>query len=535
MTGFPRRLPHLVPRTPPDTDSPYLERAKREFAFDTGLSNTEPRYSFNDDVRLSWLITFLQEHPTEKVLLICRTRKKALALHEALRKKVSISAGIFHEELSLIQRDRNAAWFAEADGARLLICSEIGSEGRNFQFAHHLVLFDLPINPELLEQRIGRLDRIGQKSDIHIHIPYLEHSPQGTTARWYHEGLQAFEHNLSGTNNTLTSLAEQLRQFAHTSAGKTDAASKATLEKLIQETRAAHEALQQSLQDGRDRLIERNSFRPAVAQHLIDAIQEQDLDETLEDYMIQILESVGVQVEEHAPRTYYLNPQGITIEAFPEIPDDGVTVTFDRQRALVREEIQFLSWDHPMVTGAMDVMLGVERGNSSYGILVNEAQSDILIEAVFVLEPVTKDAAAVNRFLPATPIRVVVNRTGDNLAETFSPTFFEQQLRKGKPDRLLSNSRVTQDMIPAMLDAAQALAVANADAIKATKREAMQTQLGSEIKRLHDLQQMNGNVRPDEIVLAQTQLLQFGEAIEQARLRLDALRLIWQLPEEMVE
>ena len=65
-----------------------------------------------------------------------------------------------------MQRDRNAAWFADPEGARILLCSEIGSEGRNFRFAHHLVLFDLPLNPELLEQRIGRLDRIGQTETI---------------------------------------------------------------------------------------------------------------------------------------------------------------------------------------------------------------------------------------------------------------------------------------------------------------------------------------------------------------------------------
>jgi superfamily II DNA/RNA helicase len=69
---------------------------------------------------------------------------------------MKVSAGLFHEGFTLLQRDRNAAFFAEEDGARVLICSEIGSEGRNFQFAHHLVLFDLPENPELLEQRIGR-------------------------------------------------------------------------------------------------------------------------------------------------------------------------------------------------------------------------------------------------------------------------------------------------------------------------------------------------------------------------------------------
>ena len=67
------------------------------------------------------------------------------AIETALRQRVKdLKAGLFHEGLSLLQRDRNAAWFAEEDGARILMCSEIGSEGRNFQFAHHLVLFDLP-------------------------------------------------------------------------------------------------------------------------------------------------------------------------------------------------------------------------------------------------------------------------------------------------------------------------------------------------------------------------------------------------------
>ncbi|MEM8487443.1 MAG: RNA polymerase-associated protein RapA [Bacteroidota bacterium] len=534
MTGFPSRLPKLISLPLPKGEAPYMERMKREFAYDTGLSESEPRYVFADDARLSWLIAFLKEQAEEKVLLICRTKKKALALHEALRKQVNISAGIFHEDLTLVQRDRNAAWFAEADGARLLICSEIGSEGRNFQFAHHLVLFDLPINPELLEQRIGRLDRIGQKADIHIHIPFLAGSPQNYTARWYHEGLQAFERNLSGTNDTLVALAAEIRTLAHKSAGKSDKDILAQLDQRILDTRKAHLALKKSLQDGRDRLIELNSFRPDTAQHLIADIEQEDQDVTLENYMLEILESVGVQVEEHAPRTYYLNPQRITIEAFPEIPDDGITVTFDRQRALVREEIQFLSWDHPMVTGALDVMLGVEKGNSSYGILVDEEESDMLIEAVFVLEPVAKEAAAVDRFLPATPIRVVVNRMGEDLSDVHTPALFEQLLRKGKPDRLLDNNRVTQDLIPSMLDAAQAVANAHATAIKSAKREAMQTQLATEINRLRYLQHMNSNVRPDEIELAQHQLLAFGEAIEHARLRLDALRLIWQGPAALV-
>ena len=69
---------------------------------------------------------------------------------------------------------RRLIFAQEEGGAQVLICSEIGSEGRNFQFANQLVMFDLPFNPDLLEQRIGRLDRIGQNRDIDIHVPHLE-------------------------------------------------------------------------------------------------------------------------------------------------------------------------------------------------------------------------------------------------------------------------------------------------------------------------------------------------------------------------
>src|SRR5205085_10271824 len=127
----------------------------------------------------------------EKVLLICRTAETVAAIEAALRKRVRIELGVFHEGLTLVQRDRNAAWFAEPEGARILLCSEIGSEGRNFQFAHHLVLFDLPVDPELLEQRIGRLDRIGQTTEIQVHVPFVAGSGLEVLVRWYHDALNA--------------------------------------------------------------------------------------------------------------------------------------------------------------------------------------------------------------------------------------------------------------------------------------------------------------------------------------------------------
>src|SRR6185503_7589573 len=167
---------------------------------------------------------------------------------------------VFHEGLSLVQRDRNAAWFAEEDGARVLICSEIGSEGRNFQFAHHLVLLDLPLDPELLEQRIGRLDRIGQSSEIQVHVPYVTGSSHEVLARWYHTGLNAFEKNLHGGRELLERFGARVHDLAQ-DFHETEVTSCAELDRLIAETQSARDELATRLEHGRDRLLELNSFR----------------------------------------------------------------------------------------------------------------------------------------------------------------------------------------------------------------------------------------------------------------------------------
>jgi hypothetical protein len=56
----------------------------------------------------------------------------------------------------------------------------------------------------------------------------------------------------------------------------------------------------------------------------------------------------------------------IFTDSSPGLPTEGLTVTCDRQRALAREDVQFLTWDHPLVTGAIDMLLGSEQGNCSF-------------------------------------------------------------------------------------------------------------------------------------------------------------------------
>lgn len=524
MSGFPKRKAHLIPLKPVGDQELWTKRLAKEFSFDIETTHLKrQQFWFNEDPRLDWLVGLMEQLDPAKVLLICRTKEKVLALEKALSQRVSLNIGVFHEDLNIIQRDRNAAWFAEENGARLLLCSEIGSEGRNFQFAHHLVLFDLPFHPELLEQRIGRLDRIGQTEEIKIHVPYLTGSPQEMLARWFHEGLNAFEENQEGGNKIAHLFKDRLLETILPNSSPTTSKQ---LEALIADTAAFQQELKISFANGRDRLLEMNSFRPQIAQQLIEQISSSDMDMSLENYMMGVFEHFNVDIEDLAPRTYILQAPRQNAEAFPSIPDEGISITFDRTRALSREDISFISWDHPMVTGALDMVLSLGTGGASFGILRGDGSPAILLEALFVLETVGGQDMHVDRFLPSTPLRIVVDHTGDEVTDLYPIARLEEQLITASMDDLLQNETLMETIMPNMVSAAKSFAEVLSAKEIANGLQRMHLSLDHEINRLSSLHKKNNHIRPEEIQTAVAEKTNLTSLISEARIRLDAVQLI---------
>jgi SNF2 family DNA or RNA helicase len=100
--------------------------------------------------------------------LLCFTRFRAT--HEAILVELErrgVRALAFAGGLSAGERAAVVEEFREGD-AQVLVCSEVGGEGQNLQFCHRLVNFDLPWNPMLLEQRVGRIHRIGQREPVEV-------------------------------------------------------------------------------------------------------------------------------------------------------------------------------------------------------------------------------------------------------------------------------------------------------------------------------------------------------------------------------
>jgi ATP-dependent helicase HepA len=486
-------------------------------------SSSEQEFWFDEDPRVKWLVGKMEELDPAKILLICTSKEKVLALESALSKFPEFTASVFHEDLTLVQRDRNAAWFAEKEGAQILLCSEIGSEGRNFQFAHHLVLFDMPFHPELLEQRIGRLDRIGQKKDITIYIPYLIGSPQELLVRWFHKGLNAFNNNLEGGNMISKLFSNRLLTISKKASFEE---AKSELGVLIAETADYQKVLKKNLAEGRDSMLEMNSFRPKVADHLIQQIRGEDNDPKLETYLTKVFRHFDIEMEDLAARTYLLHPASFSASVFPSIPREGVQVTFDRQRALSREDVSFITWDHPMATGAIDRMLSSTIGTASCGLIRGSGKSGLVLELIFVLETSGKQRIDIDRFLPHTPLRIVVDHTGEEVTGSYSVAMLNKSVVLGRMDSLLDNDAFVKTMLPDMISSAMEIAEKMGEQEIEKGLERMKRTLDHEINRLTALQKKNKDIRPDEIQAAIEARNTLSALIQKARVRLDAVQLI---------
>ena len=473
------------------------------------------------DEKIHWLIDFLKSHRNEKILVICKTAQTAIQLEQILREKEAIRSAVFHERMSIIERDRAAAYFADTDnGAQVLLSSSIGSEGRNFQFACHLVLFDLPENPDLLEQCIGRLDRIGQTRDVQIYVPCLANSEQQDLARWYHEGLNAFEQ----TCPIGMTLFEQYESLL-----KVRSENKADFEQLILQTQKQAKALRLALEKGRDRLLELNSNGGEKAQQLASEIAQTDNSPQLVDFALNLFDIIGVEQDDLGENSIVITPTGtMLVPDFPGLKEEGVTVTFDRQLALAREELEFLTWDHPMIRQGIDLIASSDIGKASMALLVNKQlpAGTLLVELIYVIESQSPKGLQLNRFLPPTPVRLLLDSKGNNLAEQVNFNTLQNKLKPLSKDIANKMVKMARPNIEQLIKIGDQKMTEIAQAkIQEASRLADQT-LSAELNRLIALKAVNKNIRQAEINVLEKQRVLSLEELSKASWRLDSLRVI---------
>ncbi len=517
IENFPSRKPVAYPLQMPEN---YLGGA----GLNPELNNPE---WITNDPRVNWLETFLQSMKREKILIICASAATALELERHLHLDIGIRSTAFHEGLSILERDRAAAYFSDDEsGAQVMICSEIGSEGRNFQFAHHLILFDLPTNPDLLEQRIGRLDRIGQTEDINIHIPYIATTAQEYLYRWYQEGLGAFEQSFSAGHSVFEKFeAELLPWLSESSASRDEQAFVALLEKT-----AAHTgALKDELEHGRDHLLEMNSCNLDEAGEIIDAIRDSEKGSLCAEYMGLVFDNYGVEQDYHSENSWVIRPtEQMLNEEFPHLSEEGKTITFGRAQALKREDMEFVTWEHPIVTDSMEMILDSEVGNCSIGAIKLKAlpAGTVLLETFYSMTCSAPRRLHLERYLPATPIRVLLEINGKELTEVLKHTQLNSLREHLKRSSRFAIVKKIKPQLEKLIKQSDAVASKRAEPLIDTARLEMQSELGEELERLRYLKAKSNTVRDSEIAFFESRIEQANQHFVNAKPELQAIRVI---------
>jgi ATP-dependent helicase HepA len=514
------------------------------------------------DERFVWLKGFLKEYKNEKVLLICESIQVVQALESLLLEFLGEGAFVmFHEDMSIMARDKAAANFSKPDGANLLIASEIGSEGRNFQFSHHLVLFDLPLDAALVEQRIGRLDRIGQDKDIIIHVPYVKGSGQEVMFRWYNEGLNSFGAPLMSGGELFLKYTESLIEALATPRVSLEN----FVKNVIPQVKKDCEQMRKHIENGRDRLLEFNSRNPEKAKEITDEIRELDAEPELKNLVFDSLMNRGLDVEKSSVQDCFLITMGPQVEAgsVPGMPDlamaaatagggrvnsqtdlcgegggdsdgDGrvsggtcMTVTFDRDVAMTHDDIEFISLDHPLAQGVFDYETSFGRGTVSCAIWPNSGLRGLMMQYNFAVElPVSEEWGCADIAGPKY-FKVLVNAKGENMSEHFDALSNAALKDVGVPQGNAAVDMTLRYFAKDGLAKARLIVSEQAKKYAEEAANAVEARSEQEYQRMNHLLSMRGKAGTSEALKQLRKNVQERKKIvANPQLRLDAIRLV---------
>ena len=181
------------------------DRASEELLFlDNAIAALN--YVGENDSKASVLVERLedlfQEQPYEKVIVFTQFRETQRHLEELFTGR-GWQVNVFHGAMNAGAKDRAIEQFKNNSGSQVLICTEAGGEGRNLQFCHYLVNYDLPWNPMKVEQRIGRIDRIGQTQPISIFNLWVKGTVEERVLDILENRIRLFEETVGGLDPIL--------------------------------------------------------------------------------------------------------------------------------------------------------------------------------------------------------------------------------------------------------------------------------------------------------------------------------------------
>jgi ATP-dependent helicase HepA len=299
------------------------------------------------DPRVAWLLAQAPRwrDAKEKTLVFVAHRETLEMLRTALSHGAQLATAVFHEGLPSSRRDLEVARFREPAGPSLLVSTESGGEGRNFEFCRRLVLFDLPWKPATVEQRIGRLDRIGRRTDVEI-VYFVPPAGIGGDVVRLHETIGVFREPTAGLDPQLGHVEGAVETLALDPEASLTAES---VEALLAAARAARTRIREAAYQQ----LHHDPYRAEMAPGILARVPR-ELDALNEQVVVAACTRLGFGVERTRGRRGYAFEFGsaAVVDSLPGVSAGSTWVgTFDREEAVDDEGLDFFASGHPLVEG----------------------------------------------------------------------------------------------------------------------------------------------------------------------------------------
>ncbi|MNF41863.1 RNA polymerase-associated protein RapA [compost metagenome] len=262
---------------------------------------------------------------------------------------------------------------------------------------------------------------------------------------------------------------------------------------------------------------------------MVEAILEQDDQFALPIYMETLFDAFGIDSEDHSENALILKPSEKMLDAsFPLGDDEGVTITYDRNQALSREDMQFITWEHPMVQGGMDLVLSGSMGNTAVALIKNKAlkPGTVLLELLYVSEVVAPRSLQLGRYLPPAALRCLLDANGNDLSPRVSFETLNDQLESVPRASANKFIQAQRDQLTPRINAGEdKIAPRHAERVAEARRR-LAADTDEELARLTALQAVNPTVRDSELDALRQQREQGLAMLDKAALRLEAIRVL---------
>ena len=447
--------------------SEVREGLKEEFkhhgkAADQGKGKTKALPSAADAVLVTWLCTLvnpsppappsvpsvpgeeaLPPAPLPTVLVVCSSRGRALAVEKVLSKKVQ---GL----VELVGPDIRGS---DDIAPSVVVVGEEDMVGRSFPGMDVTVLWDTPLTYEEAAGRIFTAENSKRRDAVlKVMVPVIEDTPQEMTALWLDRGLHAFSSWSPAQAETAAEFAKPVHDIAKRMGVKHNPKLDEELKVLIKKSAATHEAHLKRYDKHRDHFLELVSCRKNGAEQAASRLKSTDEDESLDLFMNRTLEQLGILVETKSGRTVVVKPNPESSFRLEEVPKDGMKLCYSRTTAMIREDADFLTWDHPLVFRATDRLLVTAIGNTAYAVWEDERAQIVLLEGIFLATPNSDDPTLhASRHMPPTPVRVVISHDFEDMSAEYTSEAVNKIVRNGRREWLRNNARPLYNIIPSMM------------------------------------------------------------------------------------